>query len=157
MQNVWVLLALQKYFLALERDPPNFELRTWLDENFLGQHSFEERTNSPQVSSVPLWVLAMRQMTQSQASLISGSGSSSSSSSSDSGSTMQLAIRKNGTGRCYYRVAMNYSPAVFDLQPLDRGFTIKRVYETVDDPAEYVNNPNSAIGFWRLIHIFNND
>ena len=41
-----------------------------------------------------------------------------------------LTIAKEGTGRLYYRVGLRTAPDDLTLDPLDRGFTVSRTYET---------------------------
>ena len=39
-------------------------------------------------------------------------------------------------GRLYYRIGLRYAPDSLVLEPLDRGFTVERSYEGVDDPKD---------------------
>jgi hypothetical protein len=47
-----------------------------------------------------------------------------------------LLLAKEGAGRLYYRIGLRYAPASLVLDPLDRGFTVERTYEAVDDPKD---------------------
>jgi uncharacterized protein YfaS (alpha-2-macroglobulin family) len=152
-ENVWVLLAMEKYYQTYEKEEPAFDVRTWLEEGYLGKLPFHSRSTDTHTASVPMWVLVLKQMRQTAThtlpQLVSGS-TSAPTTSGDGGKGKQLEegapigqhpalnllIEKEGKGRCYYRIAMNYSPASLDLPPLDRGFTLKRTYETVDDDGD---------------------
>ncbi len=45
----------------------------------------------------------------------------------------ELLVSKEGPGRLYYRIGLRYAPESLVLQPLDRGFTVERAYEALDD------------------------
>ena len=47
--------------------------------------------------------------------------------------TQNLTLSKEGPGRLYYRIGMQYAPASLKLDAADYGFTVERVYEAVDD------------------------
>ena len=42
-ENVWVLLALDRYFNAFEAQTPDFVARIWLGERYAGGHAFAGR------------------------------------------------------------------------------------------------------------------
>jgi len=56
-------------------------------------------------------------------------------------------IAREGAGRLYYRAGLRYAPT--DLRPdaLDRGFTVTRSYEAVDDSTDVRRD---ADGTWRV-------
>ncbi len=58
-----------------------------------------------------------------------------------------LVISKDGTGRLYYRVSMNYAPSDLNLKPADYGFTVERSYEALDDPKDVSRDSD---GTWRI-------
>ena len=58
-----------------------------------------------------------------------------------------LILSKEGPGRLYYRIGMNYSPTSLQLKPADYGFTVTRVYEAIDDPNDVRRQED---GTWRI-------
>jgi uncharacterized protein YfaS (alpha-2-macroglobulin family) len=58
-----------------------------------------------------------------------------------------LTLSKEGRGRLYYRIGMNYSPENLQLKPADQGFTVTRAYEAVDNPNDVRREED---GTWRV-------
>lgn len=110
-ENVFILLALNRYFRTFEKVTPNFVARAWLGERFAGQQSFRGRSTDRQQVNVPMSYLTQQ-------------------------AEPNLVISKEGAGRLYYRVSMNYAPRDLNLKPADYGFTVERIYEGVDDPKD---------------------
>jgi uncharacterized protein YfaS (alpha-2-macroglobulin family) len=110
-ENAWVLLALNSYFRAYEATTPDFESRVWLGERFAGTHTFSGRTTERQHISIPMPELLRAD-------------------------TATLLVARAGEGRMYYRAGLRYAPT--DLRPdaLERGFSVSRVYEAVDDDGD---------------------
>jgi uncharacterized protein YfaS (alpha-2-macroglobulin family) len=111
-ENVFILLALDRYFNTFEKVTPNFVARAWLGEHFAGEQQFRGRSTERQQVQVPMRYLAQQSGAQN------------------------LIISKDGAGRLYYRVGMNYAPSDLNLKPVDYGFTVERSYEAVDDPKD---------------------
>jgi len=122
-ENVFILLALDRYFRTYESVTPDFVARAWLGDGFAGEHRFQGRTTERSLVDVPMRELAA---TKQPADLI---------------------IAKDGPGRLYYRVGLQYAPTNLDLQPLDRGFVVTREYEAVDDPKDVSRD---AGGTWHV-------
>ncbi len=121
-ENVFILLALDRYFKTFEKVTPDFVARAWLGERFAGEQAFRGRSTDRQQVNVP-----MRYLTQQTAP--------------------DLVLSKEGTGRLYYRVSMNYAPSDLNLKPADYGFTVERSYEAVDDPKDVTRD---AEGKWHI-------
>jgi uncharacterized protein YfaS (alpha-2-macroglobulin family) len=122
-ENVFVLLALDRYFQAYEKTTPDFVARAWLGERYAGSHAFRGRTTERHHVLVPMPYLQEER------------GGS------------ELLLAKEGAGRLYYRLGLRYAPASLDLDPLDRGFTVERAYEAVDDAGDV---RREADGTWRI-------
>jgi uncharacterized protein YfaS (alpha-2-macroglobulin family) len=122
-ENVFILLALDRYFNAFEKITPNFVARAWLGERFAGEQQFKGRSTDRQQVNVPMRYLA------------------------NQGGAQNLIISKDGAGRLYYRIGMNYAPSDLNLRPADYGFTVERVYEAVDDRADVARD---ADGTWHI-------
>ena len=121
-ENVFILLALDRYFKTFEKVTPDFVARAWLGERFAGQQSFRGRSTDRQQVNVPMRYLAQQ-------------------------TAPNLVISKDGTGRLYYRVSLNYAPSDLNLKPSDYGFTVDRSYEAVDDPKDVSRDPD---GTWHI-------
>lgn len=121
-ENVFILLALDRYFKTFEKATPDFVARAWLGERFAGEQVFRGRSTDRQQVNVPMRYLAQQ-------------------------SAPDLVLSKEGTGRLYYRVSMNYAPSDLNLKPADYGFTVDRSYEAVDDPKDVTRD---AEGKWHI-------
>jgi uncharacterized protein YfaS (alpha-2-macroglobulin family) len=122
-ENVFALLALGRYFEAYEKAPPNFVARLWLGDAFAGSQQFRGRSTDSRQLNIPMNYLTARPTRQN------------------------LTLSKEGRGRLYYRIGMNYSPENLRLKPADYGFTVTRVYEAIDDPNDVRREED---GTWRV-------
>ncbi|MGQ0543421.1 MAG: alpha-2-macroglobulin family protein, partial [Blastocatellia bacterium] len=125
-ENVFILLALDKYFNAFEKVTPDFVTRVWLGNTYAGEQAFKGRSVDSNVLNIPMSYLA-------------GSG--------DTLVPVPLILDKQGDGRLYYRIGMKYAPKNLKLEPADYGFTILRKYEAVDDKDDVKQN---ADGSWTI-------
>ncbi len=121
-ENVFVLLALDLYFNEFEKVTPDFVARIWLGDGYAGDHAFKGRQTDRFQVDIPMKTVA--DMKQGD-----------------------LVIEKDGKGRMYYRIGMNYAPADLKLAPADHGFVVTRRYEPVDDPQDVTR---AADGTWHV-------
>jgi hypothetical protein len=63
------------------------------------------------------------------------------------GGTQDLILSKDGPGRLYYRLGLQYAPTDLNLDPLDMGFVIQRRYEGVDNPEDVFQDSD---GIWHI-------
>ncbi|MFN8422252.1 MAG: alpha-2-macroglobulin family protein [Anaerolineae bacterium] len=120
-ENAFVLIALDRYFRTYEADEPNFTTRIWLGDGLAGEAAFKGRSADRQQLDVPL-----AQVPET---------------------STRLTIAKDGPGRLYYRLGLQYAPDPHadcmgdDCPPPgppadSRGFTVERAYEAVDDAGD---------------------
>ena len=121
-ENVFVLLALDRYFNTFEAQTPDFVARIWLGDTYAGAHEYQGYTTERHTTSIPMNYLV------------------------DSGDR-DLILSKEGTGRLYYRLGLSYAPTDLNLEPLDMGFVVQRVYEAVDDPEDVTQDED---GIWHI-------
>jgi uncharacterized protein YfaS (alpha-2-macroglobulin family) len=122
-ENVFVLLALDRYFQAYESTTPDFVARAWLGERYAGEHAFRGHTTESHRVSIPMSALR------------------------DAGEGTRLLLSKDGPGRLYYRIGLRYAPLTLRLEPLDRGFTVERTYEAADGEGDVRRDDD---GTWRI-------
>jgi hypothetical protein len=122
-ENVFILLALDKYFATYEAQTPEFVARVWLGDQYVAEFNHSGRTTEYQTTDVPMSYLAQSAEEQS------------------------LILSKEGPGRLYYRLGMTYAPTNLKLDPMDQGFVVTRRYEAVDDPADVWQD---ADGVWHI-------
>jgi uncharacterized protein YfaS (alpha-2-macroglobulin family) len=122
-ENVWVLLAFDRYFHTYEGTPPAFVARAWIDDKLAGEHSYRGRSTEQHLIEIPMSYLAKQN------------------------STMDLTLAKQGSGRMYYRIGMKYAPQSLKLEAAEHGFTVERRYEAVDSPSDVKRD---ADGTWRV-------
>ena len=126
-ENVFVLIALDRYFNTYESQTPDFVARIWLGNTYAGSNEFRGRTTDQYETLVPMnYVL---------------------SETSAGGGTQDLVLSKDGPGRLYYRLGLQYAPTDLNLDPLDMGFVIQRRYEGVDDPEDVYQDND---GVWHI-------
>jgi uncharacterized protein YfaS (alpha-2-macroglobulin family) len=122
-ENVFVLLALDRYFAAYEKTTPDFVARAWLGDRYAGEHGFRGRTTERHHVAIPMRTLA------------------------EVPGPVDLTLAKEGPGRLYYRIGMQYAPASLKLAPADHGFTVERVYEGIDGKDDVRRGDD---GSWRI-------
>ena len=120
-ENVFILLALDKYFQTYEKTTPNFTTRIWLGQAFAGQQNFKGRSVDTNSVSVPMNYLQKNKP--------------------------DLILDKQGDGRLYYRIGLNYAPKNLKLAAADYGFIVSRRYEAVDNAEDVRQN---ADGSWTI-------
>lgn len=126
-ENVWVLLAMDRYFNTFESLTPDFVARIWLGEQFAGGRAFEGRSTEIVNLDLPMQFLQA-----------SATGTE---------RDLPLVLQKEGQGRLYYRLGLRYAPQDLSLDPADHGFAVERVYEAVDDPADVRRDED---GVWHI-------
>ncbi|HET60567.1 MAG TPA: hypothetical protein ENN32_09395, partial [Chloroflexi bacterium] len=114
-ENVFVLLALHRYFQTYETVEPDFVARIWLGDIYAGSSEFEGYSTDYQRINIPMQYL-MDNMSAEE--------------------LQDLIIQKDGDGRLYYRLGLRYAPTDLQLPPEEMGFVVQRVYEAVDDPDD---------------------
>ena len=122
-ENVFILLALDKYFQAFEKVTPNFVNRVWLGNAYAGEQKFVGRSVDSNLLEIPMNYLV------------------------EQGGTANLLFDKQGAGRLYYRIGLKYAPKNLNLKPADYGFTVLRSYEAVDNAADV---KQEADGHWTI-------
>ncbi len=131
-ENVFVLIALDRYFNTYEAQTPDFVARIWLGETYAGEHAYQGRTTERHETTVPMSYLVDTEPVGP---------------STGSGQAQDLIIQKDGTGRLYYRLGLKYAPTDLQLEPLDMGFVVQREYEGVDDPEDVYRDSD---GVWHI-------
>ncbi len=119
-ENAFILLALDKYFRTYEKVTPDFVARVWLGDDCANEQIFSGRSTDRHQLNVPMKSL---------------------------GEQNNLTLNKQGQGRLYYRIGMQYAPTNLHLKAADHGFTVERIYEAIDNPDDVKRN---ADGSWRI-------
>jgi uncharacterized protein YfaS (alpha-2-macroglobulin family) len=122
-ENVFILLALDKYFNAFEKVTPDFVTKIWLGNTYAGDETFKGRSIDSNLLNIPMNYLL------------------------EQNGAANLILDKQGAGRLYYRIGMKYAPKNLKLAPADYGFTILRKYEAIDDAEDVKHN---ADGTWTI-------
>lgn len=111
-ENVFILMALRRYFDEYESTTPDFIARAWLGEEQIGEHTFKGRTTERYHVQVPMSYLQ------------------------EGDDTQPVVIQRDGEGRLYYRLGVNYAPKSRYLPPLNEGFHVERTYLAVDNEED---------------------
>ncbi len=123
-ENTFILLALKNYFDTFEAQDPDFVARIWLGDLYAGEHEYQGRVTDRNETTITM------------AELIDGAGDDS-----------PLVLSKEGVGRLYYRLGLDYAPDDLELDALDRGFVVEREYFAVDDVDDVSRDDD---GTWRI-------
>ncbi len=121
-ENAFILLALDLYFQTYEKATPDFVARVWLGKDYVGDKAFKGRTTDYFTIDIPMSFVATHDK-------------------------QDLTIQKDGKGRLYYRIGMDYAPANLKIDAADYGFVVQRTYEGIDDPKDVVREKD---GTWRM-------
>jgi len=109
-ENSLILVSLDKYFAVYEKETPDFVMHTWLGDDYAGEQKWKGRSTDTKIVKIP-----MKNVVE--------------------GGDRPLIISKEGKGRLYYRLGLDYAPRSLNLKEASYGFFIKRSYEGVDDPS----------------------
>lgn len=120
--NCFVLLALDRYFHTYEKLTPDFVARAWLGQEFAGEQTFRGREKDSKTIRIPMAYLAAK-------------------------GEVPLTLSKQGQGRLYYRLGMDYAPKDLKMPPADHGFAVERTYEGVDNVDDVKQDED---GTWRI-------
>jgi hypothetical protein len=126
-ENVFVLLALDRYFNTFEAQTPDFVANIWLGDTYVGGHAYAGRSTERHETAIPMAYLVDE--------------------TAAAGDVQDLILSKEGPGRLYYRLGLRYAPTDLDLDPVDMGFVVQRLYEAVDDPEDVYQDEN---GVWHI-------
>ena len=126
-ENVFVLLALDRYFNTFESQTPDFVARIWLGDTYAGDHEYSGRSTERHETEIPMAYLVDPAL--------------------GGGETQDLILSKDGPGRLYYRLGLRYAPTELSLDPLDMGFVVQRSYEAVNDPEDVHQDED---GVWHI-------
>jgi uncharacterized protein YfaS (alpha-2-macroglobulin family) len=126
-ENVFVLLALDRYFNTYEDQEPEFVARMWLGDTYAGSHEFSGRSTDYRETIIPMAYLVDEAL--------------------GGGDEQDLILSKEGPGRLYYRLGLRYAPDDLELDPLDMGFVVQRTYEAIDDPDDVYQDED---GVWHV-------
>ncbi len=124
--DIFVLLALDRYFNTFEAQTPDFVAQIWLGETYAGGHEYRGRTTEQHETAIPMAYLVEA---------------------TPSGGSQNLILSKDGNGRLYYRLGLTYAPTDLNLPALDMGFVVTRRYEAVDDPQDVRQDED---GVWHI-------
>ncbi|MBK7584787.1 MAG: hypothetical protein IPI67_31935 [Myxococcales bacterium] len=122
-ENVFVLLGMHHYFSTYEKTTPNFTARSWLGSRLASEHKFQGRSTDRKHVDIPLAMLA--ELPQPS----------------------QLVLAKEGDGRLYYRIGLQYAPKNLRPPPAEHGFSVSRLYEGVEKPGDVRRDKD---GTWRV-------
>jgi len=112
-ENVFVLLAMDRYFNIFENQTPEFVARIWLGDTYAGEHRYQGYSTERHLTEIPMSYLLEPEL-----------------------DAQDLVLSKDGPGRLYYRLGLKYAPTDLQLEALEMGFVVQRSYEAVDDPGD---------------------
>ena len=121
----WIALdALDRYFATYEKVSPDFIAHEWLNKTLIGSQTFAGRSTESHQVIIPTEYLLQ-----------------------NSGNDGEIAISKDGPGRLYYRVAIEYAPKSLQLKAKDSGFIVSKTYEGVDSKDDVRQDKD---GIWHF-------
>jgi alpha-2-macroglobulin len=123
-ENAFSALALNKYFRAYEAVDPDFVASIFVDGKQAGS------TEMKSIKAVPTTFEV------SAIDLLNAGGAQ-----------HDVAISKEGRGRLYYRLGLKYAPKQVIVDKMNRGFSVLRSYEAIDDAKDVLLDAN---GVWHI-------
>ncbi len=120
-ENAFVLTALEKYFKTFEKTVPNFTAGVWLNDKLAFDYQFKGRNVDRAHAEIPMTAIDNR--------------------------NNDITVNKDGKGRLYYRLGMQYASKDLSQKPADFGFTLERSYEAIDDANDVTRDKD---GTWRI-------
>jgi hypothetical protein len=126
-ENVFGLVAMDNYFNTFEQVTPDFVARVWLGDAYVAEHEHRGRSTDTLLTTVPMAYLMGENPGATE--------------------TQDILIAKDGDGRLYYRLGLDYAPTDLKLDPLEMGFVVQRSYEAVDDPEDVYRDEE---GVWHI-------
>ena len=124
-EDSFCLLALSKYFSQFEGEKPDFVCNLWLGKNHVMEQNFTDR--SP--TTIDLLLSAVNAKAASD----------------QSADQQVLTLDKEGTGRLYYRIGMQYYLPDTKPAAIDRGFNISRSYEALPNSTSDVRVDDKGV------------
>lgn len=121
-ENGYILQALDRYFSTYENKTPNFECQTWVGDTLASINQFKGRSTETKSVTVPTEFLLTHK-------------------------NNEVLVAKNGPGRLYYRMALNYAPLDLAMKPADHGFTIERTYTAINKKSDVSRDEQ---GTWHI-------
>jgi len=101
-ENVFILLAMDRYFRVYEGVTPEFIARMWYGTTYGGEVEFSGRSTRTDYIRIPMQELIAR------------------------GGNENLILQRDGVGRLYYRIGINYAPISLKQEAADFGFEVSR-------------------------------
>jgi hypothetical protein len=120
-ENAFALLALGRYFEAVEAEAPRFIGRAWLDDTLLFQRQYGEGEIESHAFTVPAAYLAR------------------------SAGIRRLTIARDGPGSLFYQARLRYALKDGDANPVQAGFEVSRTYEGIDGGTEVQQEDDGTI------------
>ncbi|GAB5357599.1 hypothetical protein AAMO2058_000388100 [Amorphochlora amoebiformis] len=113
-ENCFVLLGLLRYFREYEKHVPDFKVSLWYGNLFGGVQEWKGRTTETKQALIPMrGVMAL--------------------------GDNNFMLHKEGKGRLYYRIGMNYAPKSLFVKASNYGFLVSRKYApAARDPKDNV-------------------
>ena len=122
IDNLSLLLAMSQYFRQYEADEPDFAAHVWLDETLVVSDEYRERSTATHRLDLPMaWLMEQN--------------------------PERIHTARDGVGRLYYRLGLQYVPEDIRLDSLDRGFTVLRTFAPMDDEGDVWQD---ADGVWHV-------
>ena len=123
-ENVYALMALDRYFRAREAAAPDFIAQAWLGEVELLKAEFKGRS-----MEVKSYEIAMPRLLSAKRD------------------KTLLTVAKKGPGRLYYTLRLSYAPASRELDPRFEGFGIERTYTLLEGEEEPIGDTTHSLKF----------
>ena len=119
IDNLSLLLAMSQYFRQYEADEPDFAAHVWLDDTLVVSDEYRERSTATHRLDLPMaWLMEQN--------------------------PERVHTARDGTGRLYYRLGLQYVPEDIRLDSLDRGFTVLRTFAPIDNEEDVWQDADGA-------------
>jgi alpha-2-macroglobulin len=120
--NAYALDSLSSYYKQYEKVVPDYSTHLWIGNGYMGTTKFKGRSMDIVHKKIKMKYLKEK---------------------GDS----NLILSKKGKGKMYFRIGMVYVPKSLKLLPEEQGFSVKRIYEPIEEKDSVVRLKN---GEWKV-------
>jgi len=119
----WVIIALERYYRVFENITPDLSAHIFAGNEYVDQELFRGREVHQRVVDIALPYLLDNLDPLEKPS---------------ERDIKDILLLREGKGRLYYRLHLNFAPSNLSIPPVNRGFVVRRSYHPVQSPNDVI-------------------
>jgi len=120
-------------FRVFEKVVPDLTGHMWMEEEYCGGETFKGRTVEQRVTEIGMKFLLKEGVDVGVGEKLKEDDEKGE---PKGRSAKDLLLWREGKGRLYYRISLNYAPQALNIKPFSRGFTVFRTYSAAKTAPE---------------------